>query len=153
LLTIAYQFPVKRFEGFINNKTIVGVIPKWNFFAPTPGVHNFHLLYRDQLGNGSLGLWKEVRFGKGKTYLSWVWNPGKRIIKAAFDIVVTLAKIIEETKEREYIQVSVPYLTILNYISNLPASNLVAARQFALMQTSISDEKPRLLFLSNLHRL
>ncbi|MFT5780275.1 MAG: hypothetical protein ACI837_003236, partial [Crocinitomicaceae bacterium] len=57
------------------------------------------------------------------------------------------------TDDHEFVKISVPYLTVLNYISNLPAPEFVVARQFSLMQTSINDDKMKLIFLSDLHRI
>ena len=153
LLTLIYQFPSKTLELFLANYFVIGVIPKWNFFAPTPGVVNFHLLYRDVLENGTVGYWKEIEFGKKRIYVAAIWNPDKRSRKALFDLTISIAQAVEDTGNQEFIKISTPYLTILNYLSNLPRSNISVATQFTIIQTSIDQEKPISLFLSDSHRV
>ena len=104
LLTLIYQFPIPSLEKYIVSRTIVGVIPKWNFFAPTPGIVNFHLFYRDQLDNGSIGNWREVRFSsQKKSYFRALWNPKKRLNKAKFDATITLSRFIDDIHDLNYV--------------------------------------------------
>lgn len=153
IATILDHLPVKLRE-FIGNELISSLIPSWNFFAPIPGTHDYRLLYRDQLEDGSIGVWKELTFADERNFLSFLWNPNKRGKKALFDLTTTLAQmIINSDAAPDLVKISIPYLTLLNFISNVPRSKLSTATQFLLMESSMSEKEPSIIFLSGLHTL
>ena len=129
-------------------------VPQWNFFAPSPGVHDFHLLYRDKFSNGAVGVWQEVPpFTAHRHWMSAIWNPEKRIKKALYDLTLTIAlsKPVAQV-DAAWIKLSVPYLLLANYVSSLDRPFSVSATQFLLMQSSPGDA-PAVLFVSDLHSL
>jgi hypothetical protein len=155
VLSIAYQFGNERLDRWVERLAVVAIVPKWNFFAPTPGVVNYHLLYRDVLHGGSVGSWSEVVEAEPRDLGAALWNPGKRRAKALFDLTVSLAEVVErlDESEEDLIRVSTPYLALLVYVSSLPASAFTATRQFAIVQTSYGDDDVRPVFVSDVHRL
>jgi hypothetical protein len=137
----------------IRRRDVLTLIPEWKFFAPNPGQWDYHLVYRDQLPGGILTDWTEVAEVTPRAWWNAVWNPAKRGNKALADCVVVMAKHI--VAEDGVIEASVPYLTLLNYISSLPRLGRTEYTQFALIQFHArgSREEPELLFVSALHSL
>jgi len=133
---------------------VFGIIPMWWFFAPNPARHDFYLLYRDQLKDGSRTEWTEVKIGTNRKWTNLIWNPGRRERKALFDVVTSLAREAATTGDIT-IQVSVPYLSLLNYVSRLPRTPASELTQFLLMQSEVETYKnpPTAVFMSNLHRV
>lgn len=133
---------------------LAGLIPVWPFFAPVPGTCDYYLLYRDELADGSLGNWREIPLCDERQSWHVIWNPYKREKKALFDL--TTALLMEAKPEAiEAIQLSVPYLSILTYVSSLPRSYAARSTQFLLMMT---DEQriglvPEPIFTSAVHPL
>lgn len=134
---------------------VVGILPVWRFFAPMPGPFDFHLLYRDRLGDGvTVTPWMEHLPIPRRRAISLLWNPDKRYRKALLDLAQELARA-QARGTPDQILISVPYLVILQYISALPRPEPVAATQFALMvsEGAAYDPSPALLFLSSFHTL
>ena len=137
---------IRRWDSF-------GLVPQWNFFAPNPARHDFHLLFRDQLQDGTMTEWTEVASIAQRPNWGIVWNPRKRRNKALFDAVTDLAMHVKDSLPA--IELSIPYLTLLNYVSGLPRFAGARFTQFLIMRSGSSDQgqKPELFYLSKLHAL
>jgi hypothetical protein len=131
----------------------MALIPEWRFFAPNPGRHDFHLLYRDKFADGTLTAWTEVAPITRRRATSLLLNPDRRRNKALFDCTQEFAKHVE-ARDRA-LELSIPYLTLLNYVSCLPRSPSPNWTQFLLMWSAgdASDKDPEVLFISGLHEL
>ena len=131
------------------------LIPEWRFFAPNPGRHDFYLLYRDWTVEGEARPWVQLLQEPSRHLSQAVWNPSKREHKAVLDIVSALGAHL--AAEPETISLSIPYLSIVNYISeSLIHSEDVKSTQFMVMQSAGSVERapdPSLVFVSQLHDL
>jgi hypothetical protein len=130
---------------------LCGLIPHWTFFAPVPGTADYFLLYRDQLLDGSLTDWRELPLCDSRKLWHLIWNPGKREKKALFDLTTAL---MQETQAVpiEAMQLSVPYLVLLSYISGLPRDYTGQGTQFLLMMSDQGGE-PKPIFSSAVHAL
>jgi len=150
-ITLLYATPLCERFG-VKRVLLVRLVPQWNFFAPNPGTQDFHLLYRDQLVDGSVGPWRECADFTGKRPAAApIWHPEKRAKKTLYDITAML--ITENLTDRNLIKLSIPHLLALNYVAALPRSSLSTARQFVLIETCASDPKPNVVFLSGLYSL
>lgn len=154
ILTVVNQFHEKR-PAWLKSLDIFGLIPIWTFFAPNPGMTDYHLLYRDRLPDGTLGQWKEVRLQTRTGTLSAVWGPDRRRNKTLSDLVSATIQL-ARTNGQKGIPVSIPYLLLLNYITSLPHSLAADSTQFMVMEHEGYHESPdpsRVLMLSGMHRL
>lgn len=129
------------------------LLPSSRFFAPTPSVHDLHLLYRDHLPDGEVSRWYEVQAAKPTKFICFLWNPGRRHNKALFDVAQHLARQINQHQlSPEAVKLSVPYIMLLNFVSSLPRTGHVAATQFLLMRTDrLEGSEPRQFFVSAVH--
>lgn len=152
LISAVRQLPLARVEQWGQHDQLA-LIPRWNFFAPRPATHDFHLLYRDTLAGGGVTAWQEVRVGGARSRWAVLWNPGKRERKALYDFSVNLLSIVLERPGA--VQTSVPYLALLNHVTELPRSTLSEATQFMLMAIypAHTRKEPDVLFVSSLHPL
>jgi hypothetical protein len=131
-----------------------GFIPRWSFFAPTPGVHNFYLLYRVRFDNGTVGQWISL-FGLEQYRSPWtlIWNPERRTRKAVFDLVsVLIRERADDEQARARLQLSIPYLLMVNYVSGLARRAGVNAVQFLVME-NYQDGSAYPVFVSALHSM
>lgn len=153
LLSAVCQLPgslTRRIRAY----DLAGLIPLWPFFAPVPGTCDYYLLYRDELADGSMLNWREISLCDDRRLWHVIWNPRKREKKALFDLTSALMAEIRPDAI-EAVQLSVPYLVILTYISSLPRTYPTRATQFLLM---ITDETsvgviPEPIFTSAIHIL
>lgn len=83
--TIAGQHPSKIFNR-LQLKDTMSVLPNWRFFAPTPAMHDYHLLYRTLSSDGETSRWKSVEVITGRKLTQIVWFPTRRPEKALFDV-------------------------------------------------------------------
>jgi hypothetical protein len=153
LLSAVCQIPCEL-TSRIRAHDLAGLIPVWPFFAPVPGTCDYYLLYRDELADGALGNWREIRLCDDRRSWHAIWNPWKREKKALFDLTTALLRE-AKPEEIEAVQLSVPYLSILTYISSFPRSYAACSTQFLLM---MSDESriglvPEPIFTSAIHPL
>lgn len=129
------------------------LVPSFKFFAPTPSVHDLHLLYRDRLPDGTVSRWHEVPMAKPPRVISPIWNPGRRYNKALFDTTQHLARHINENKlAPQAVMLSIPYLALLNFISALPRPYFITTTQFLVMRSDRArGGEPQQFFLSSVH--
>ncbi|MCC7377384.1 MAG: hypothetical protein IT581_22175 [Verrucomicrobiales bacterium] len=151
LSTVLVHFD--RFSPLIRAVDFFTVVPEWRFFAPNPGRGDFFLLYRDQLDDASVTDWREVRIIRPRAVWSAVWNPRRREAKALFDAAIDLARTARD--EPDSVMGSIPYLTLLSYVSAQPHWTQAVRTQFLLMLQD-NDEPNRDIrpvHLSDLHAL
>lgn len=154
VLTVIHHLPCKAFDT-VRAADKLMLLPRWNFFAPQPGISDFHVLVRDQLVDGSASAWQQLEVpSPRRTVLSSLWHPGKRGPKALFDTVTTLLVMTSNRSiEARLVPFSLPYLMLLNAVSSLPRSPFTVGRQFMLVKTDGLGAWPDVLFVSNVHEL
>lgn len=130
------------------------LLPNWSFFAPRPGTFDYHLLFRDGDSSGNFNKWEEVPLADPRTLWGAVWNPGKRNKKALSDSVHALAQR-SKTQPLKAVQLTIPYLATLNYISSLPHTESATHTQFMILRSDgfFSQKDPQVVFLSYVHSL
>lgn len=150
LLTIVVNLP--PLTPHIRRWDFLSLVPEWKFFSHPPQ-HDYHLLYRDVAQDGSVTGWKEVSVAEPRAWWNFLWNPGRRARKAFFDAVTETAR--ECHARRDGVEASVPYLTLLNYISSLPRTFPAQYTQFAILlsPSAGAEREPRILLTSGAHSL
>jgi hypothetical protein len=156
IVSIAAQLPWKPLTR-LRNYDPCGIIPNWSFFAPRPVTFDYHLLYRDQLWDLKLTDWTEIPLVLPRSWWCFVWNPQRRKKKALFDSCSMLVRLLGIFKKQGItnpaaMHRSVPYLMLLNYVSQLPHPN-ARGTQFVVMRTFGTESKPdqALVFMSQFH--
>ncbi|NIZ90050.1 hypothetical protein [Kineococcus rubinsiae] len=134
---------------------VLGLIPAYNFFAPTPGTLDYHILVRDRGADELLTSWRELPYLPANPF-AFAWNPGRRHNKAIFDVMKDLAVWIDELgPHNASIYLSTPYLTLLDHVSATPRTHPATRTQFVLMSSrrrhGAVDIAP--VFLSSFHPL
>jgi hypothetical protein len=144
--------PVTR----LKNHDHYALIPRWTFFAPRPGVTDYHLLFQLH-DDESSSSWKEEFLADQRTVWGAIWNPLKRNKKALSDAVRSLGVISSDLSKDELwkIQYTIPYLAVLSYLSERPHRASATHIRFMILESDgfIAKDEPRLLFLSEKHRL
>jgi hypothetical protein len=90
------------------------LIPRWTFFAPTPGVTDFHLSYRTVAADGTVSEWEDIDRIASRTLVSAFWNPQKRVTKAVIEVVAFLTPLCREGLDKVY--ASPPYRCLVNHV-------------------------------------
>jgi len=144
---------VPKFRPAVRQRFLSFLVPEWKFFAPNPAQGEYHLLFRDQLEDGSVTPWTEVTFPRNRRWWNVAWNPDKRANKALFDAIVGLAS--EVISSSEGLVASIPYLTLLSYVSGLSRFSTPTYTQFMVLHdfSSFMHREPALVFSSELHSL
>jgi hypothetical protein len=153
VLSIINQFDPGWFRK-IKKYDYFSLIPKWTFFAPQPGSTDYHLYYRDIMDNGEICEWTVAISPEKRSLVTAIWNPRKRVRKAQSDIVRSLIRLPDEKKDNIYfIYFTLPYLLLLNMVTNMPCGPKVRSRQFMIMETSGFNGRfqPRQIIRSGVH--
>lgn len=158
IATAAGQDPTRRWSALRKYDPTGLILPDWRFFAPRPGMHDNHVLIRDELADGTLTPWKESASSKTRRPIHILFYPTRRSEKAVTDAASALLLFVGKNapKHKEDIQLSIAYLSLLNYASNEVAHHPDAVKtQFSLVTATGYDEseEPEVAFLSNLHHL
>lgn len=150
LLTVATQFD-NRFSLFLRRRDFFGILPQWNFFAPTPGTVDYYLLFRDELADGSVTPWREIPLTADRRWHHWAWHPERRLKKALFDAVTHVA--IHVRSGLTDVRLTVAYLVLLNFVAEYPRLYRFEKTQFLVMMSSAEDAdgEPSEVMLSELH--
>ncbi|MBF0688246.1 MAG: hypothetical protein IR158_10865 [Cellulomonas sp.] len=152
------QEPTRRLTALDKLEGVGIVLPEWRFFAPNPGVHDTHLLYRDQLEDGTLTPWRECFPAEQRRLVQIFWHPDRRAEKVVMDAIGEIIRTLDSgiLEKKEDLQVTITYLVLLNYATHGCEHPPGARRTQFLIARSTGHEdvgEPLLLFLSNLHRL
>jgi hypothetical protein len=164
--------PFQRGGKFLQSNLgpLAMLVPKYNFFAPNPGVHDYRLLYRDRRVDDSLTSWQRVRdIDRVPDRFGWVWNPHYNYTKVLADVTESLKKSFSGSGDdassdaqaqgmltavdNESVEITVMYLTLLEYVSARDHSELAEATQFVVMRSSRQTETPEPVFLSEFHSI
>jgi hypothetical protein len=115
------------------------LVPRWTFFAPRPGRHDQHLLYRD-IVSGVAGDWAEIGTGEFRPVRRCLFNPTRFRQKALFDLVNRLRAARSEFARHglhpRALQLSAGYMALLAWVAAQPVPVRPCLRQFALATTS-----------------
>ncbi len=155
LCTIIVQFKESKLTEKIKNYDTFSLLPLWTFFAPNPGVNDYHLLYRDENKNGERTSWEEIEINENRKLLTCLWNPSKRSKKVLSDVIQNIIPMIREFEEKPQIMMfTMPYLLILNAILKEPCMDKQSCKkQFLLSATDGYENsgEPKLILISEFH--
>jgi hypothetical protein len=129
-----------------------GLIPRYHFFAPTPGTTDYHMLVRVRGPAGQLSAWRDATPSQ-RRWWNFLWNPDRRTRKALHDLVTDLLEK-SRTSSARATQVSVPYLALLNRAMAAAGSCEEGSHvQFviAISKGTLSSEPAGPAFASSLH--
>lgn len=134
------------------------LIPNWRFFGPQPAMHDCHLLYRDELAGGEMTDWREVEVVEERRTSHMLWHPNRRREKVIFDVTEEMKAYARREQELRKLQVTVPYLVLLSYVTHHCEHHPQArGTQFLLANGPGYDEQeeadPLLFFASDVHDL
>ena len=152
LLTLIYQH--STYGAVVARFDIFRLLPRWTFFAPNPGVADYHLIVRDRDSAEKPGKWRAVEFAKDRHYSNILWNPQKRPKKILSD-AVQLLKAISRSSAAGVASdsLSIPYLLLLKYsLEVLPLGEDMGARQFGIVEsTGHASRATNIIYLSLFH--
>jgi hypothetical protein len=153
LISLLSQLQVKLVAP-LKAHDVFSLIPNWSFFAPRPGTSDYHLVYRDLGSDGAWGRWREIPLAERRTLMGAVWNPQKRRTKTLSDVVRGLIRLAHDGVLKDF-SLTLPYLSILNYISSFPRTAPCRQTQFMILQSEgfLDEHDPAFLFMSNAHNL
>ncbi|GEM32916.1 hypothetical protein NN3_39230 [Nocardia neocaledoniensis NBRC 108232] len=161
LVSVICQIPrnLERWEAgtmqqWFRARDVLGLLPRWHFFAPVPATDNLHLLYRDRMADGQLAPWREIGPRRPAKCVGALWHPGRRQNKALIDITLELLQAgLSLDGDADRIQTTLPYIALLNFVCSLPRDHRPYATQFLVMRSKGSDENPehQVLFVSAMH--
>lgn len=138
----------------VERRDTFALLPRWSFFAPSPGRHDVHLVFRDQL-NGAWTPWQSVPATPPDRRWWWLWNPERYPRKALSDFVngLRMAEQVQPDVPRMVV-LSAPYLSLLGWVMAQPSRAEATHRQFAVVNTEGFHDGRTLdvLFVSETHR-
>lgn len=164
-LSAAWQFRSVREHHAV--PTVFGafrLLPIFTFFAPIPGMADYHIIYRDRDGAGGVSGWREAPVVRRRRFFDFVWNPRKRLHKLVADSVNEIKQVrnslnrddADETLVSAQLRLTDGYLSLHNFVAGAPpAIEDAQARQFmfaeALHITGTRQVAP--VFRSPFHKL
>ncbi|WP_367351792.1 hypothetical protein [Achromobacter animicus] len=152
ILTVPCQF--RSISVLLNKFDPFRLLPVWTFFAPNPGIFDYHVVARGLREDGTFSAWVAIEVGQDRHSVNLIWNPQKRPKKVILDAVQSLLIIatrMPRTPGQEII--SIPYLLILHLAQLVRDERLDGcSRQFAIVQTSGHEKRTlEVIYLSQVH--
>lgn len=155
LLTIINQLNY-RWVQKVKNYDVFHLLPRWTFFAPNPGVSDYHFVYRYKNGSNDVSAFTEMPLYDSRTISSAIWNSNKRVKKALSDLVMDLNRQCSSLELTEHnVKISFSYIALLNFLSNIPKDSDVTSMQFAILKSEgfIDETKPEIVISSEFHNV
>jgi hypothetical protein len=155
LASIFNQFHFRWWERIVWHDAF-SLIPRWTFFAPNPGRHDYHVVFREWAEDDDPGEWIELSVDEVDLSRRWLWNPSRYPNKGIADLTAALARIVNLRRDEPLaVTLSSPYISLLHVV--MAQSSGVSdgdRRQFAIVKTSGFGEKRDLdiAFVSEVHR-
>lgn len=136
-------------------RVVWALLPNWNLFAPKPGVADYYVLYRDQVGSAEPGPWQFAYRPEVRKWSHGLWNPNKVQAKAVFDLVQQLARVVLEMKEggEEELLQSAPYQHLLHFVRRLPRPEAQDQTQFSIVVAEPDHQYEATLLVSPYYTL
>jgi hypothetical protein len=131
------------------------LLPSWRFFAPWPAVHDLDLFCRDQLADGTVTPFRDVTIVQARRWQHSVFHANRRHEKGVFDLCQATV-FLAARWPLEQLQLTLPYLTLLNWVTLSCAHHPDAVRtQFLIGRSAAYDDsiEPDFLFASDFHEL
>jgi hypothetical protein len=165
ILTILWQFDdIREQLKFLYRLNILNAIPIWTFFAPTPGITDTHIIFRDKKSNLEVSEWGEIVLLEERRWYHFIWNPHKRKSKLIVDALSQIKSLKNKSLKNEFkeeelqyrVQLSKGYLILLNLVMNYEMSdNEILSRQFMVVDSYLFSGKrqPFPIFSSPFHTL
>jgi hypothetical protein len=147
-----FRFPwwsrISRFDA-------LNLLPRWSFFAPNPGRHDFHVVYRDWVDDQP-GPWMQLAATNVDTRWRWLWNPSRYTNKAISDLANGLYQARQLSAEEPWtVMLSSSYISLLHMVMAQPPTTLETyRRQFAIVRTHGfgTGRQLEIAFASEVHR-
>ncbi len=139
---------IRRLRPALTRHDAGGLLPDWALFAK-PRIEDFVLLRRDLLRDGTLTSWRELDIGEERRWYNALWNPGLGPRRARLALASLTARVGAPERRKRWarpgqgtadaiaIMTSVPYLSLLKYVS-VRSHPAVHATQF--MWVSVRDQ-------------
>jgi hypothetical protein len=152
-LTVAKQF--RKTPRFLTRVDPINTaIPVTTFFAPNPGKTDIHILKRDKMSDGAVTEWEEIPLIERRSLRHMLWHPSRRVEKLLPDAVSELTQVALDEQRIEYLQLTIPYLSLLNFVTHsCPHPEGAREVQFLIVSSAgfEENEEPRTLFASDFH--
>ncbi|MFF6995483.1 hypothetical protein ACFY93_11045 [Streptomyces sp. NPDC008313] len=153
--TVATQHPNPAFNR-LQRKDTLSLLPNWRFFAPTPAMHDHHLLYRTLDESGETSVWRDIDVIAGRKMSQVVWFATRRQEKAVFDVCAEILRSLD--KGFDYVVNLPAYRVLVGYIRQrmvVDGFGDAEGFQFTLVRAAGYDdaEEPAALFISPYARL
>lgn len=156
LATALHQFPQgRRITRYVDFAGLA--LPIWTFFAPFPGTQDAELLYRTRRRDDAASSWRHLPIYEERRLSHVLVHFNRRLEKTVFDATSEVKALLREQTEERLIQMSGPYLTLLNIVqSEASMDGEDTGLQFMLVDSGGYDDHPLSLsplFASNWHRI
>jgi hypothetical protein len=147
--SVVHQFQPRYWRRWAA-RDVLGLLPRWSFFAPNPGRHDLHVVYRDRTDE-SWGSWVELGAAPAPRWWRAAWNPHRYARKAVMDLVNGV-RAVPVDRSRSHL-LSSSYVALLDWVMRQP-SHGARYRQVAVLGRHDHDRRILdVLFVSDSHRL
>ena len=153
ILTVAIQFDTS-FTSTLSQCDVLGLLPKWTFFAPNPGHTDIRVLVRFGSSSGLTSwyeLWLSSRIDDSRISVRGLFNPYRRVEKFLFDFRNAL---IEPATTPTQVRMSSEYIALLTISEMVARSRGAETVQFMLAETNYTlHSQFSVVMISDMHRV
>lgn len=139
----------------VSRYDVFHLLPRYSFFAPNPGRHDTHVVYRDRIA-GQNTPWRQLQPGYIDRRWRWIWNPNRYQRKAVSDLANAVLQVARRNpNESRIVLLSSSYVSLLVWVmAQPPLGDQPTHRQFALVGSHGFGEARQLdiRFVSEVHR-
>lgn len=146
-LVLSALFQVNTISPKLGRFDPFGLLPKWTFFAPNPGVFDYHVAYRfskkpypdgesDMVSHDDedYGQWQQLTELVREQHVPLFWNPARRVSKTLSDIVNGITRHRNaDPKFEEHMMYSIEYVWLTYMVSKQIEPNYIY--QWAIVRT------------------
>jgi hypothetical protein len=152
VFTVAIQFDASSLS-FLARYDVLGFLPRWTFFAPTPGHTDIRVLMRvARLSRVTAWseLWLSSHIDEQNTLMRGLFNPYRRIEKLLFDF----RNVLTDTNNPAQIRMCSEYIALLTIAEKVAEGSDADTVQFMLAETNYNLNEPfKVILVSDMHSL
>jgi hypothetical protein len=164
-LVLSALFQINPISPYLGRFDPFALLPKWTFFAPNPGISDYHVVFRATkekyesaeaqaltVDDELMGPWQDLQLYERDVVIPLLWNPNRRITKTLSDVVNGIVRYRAQDRDYEkHIIYGVEYIWLTHTI--LTQIEAKCIYQWALLKTHgfVDRRNLAVIYLSNCH--
>jgi hypothetical protein len=159
VLSVFFQF--RKLSAKMSRYDPLGLLPRWTFFAPNPGIYDYHIVYRAIAGEDTkvnesftATSWQNIQIFRASSAIPFLWNPERRVSKTVSDATNSIIGVLRQSTKGQDLVCYTPAYFLITHLAQR-ATALGTKIEWAIVRSHgfRGDRVISPVFVSNVHEV